>query len=1031
MGANQSTARHAEAGHSRGLTCCGRHDDEDELVEAPEKHLRIRDGHVQTSQNDTNPGLRSPLRTPEPTTPVQPATRLRMDFNPRQPSTHVESICLSGLQEKPSVSRNANVMAKKFGMSPTVTFEDEQPGKGLTLKEVLAPPPAQIRNVEPVTVEGPKLELPLLGLGSGDMLPQNKRLSPMPDFARLQSEEIKKIADSDTSVSSEPWLMVRSIAEKTPSRRSSVFEPSTSPRLRDSKSMSSRSVKSPPQQNSAIVSPARPTRPRAQTDVQQKGRVTSDEPPSMPSQLEWPRSQAPHLRLQTDFSRNHLAKPSLTSNPSTTASDDTSKGSARGGSPQRKRSKIARMRKESAPAPLRTTSVEDAVRELEQIVQAKRDPETPATATPISAMSDRKLHRPAIAPNMVMPDVSSALLNDIGSGLSRRLSEATTASPFKNPDANSTASSLPLSTISRRRSAGRDSRRESSWHGTVTSDSGSATPRTHDGTFFFSRKSLDEIISPESKAVTPSSLQKLSRGGESPVDKQWSAERITKPQKAKLSGNVQATRSTARKERTATEKPLPAKPPPGTPSSQYKAEPNSNPAGPNSLSFHKPNLSTASHATTMTNFSINSSTFPSPPDTSVPEVPVIPSQKSHVRSQKPVPEVPSLPLKPKYASEKKHYNHNDSAPTAATQHHQLLQASTKHEPSESHPEPERTFSRGDQSSAVLAARKRAAEKLAQEEAAGMGLGIGGILSPNELANVVEMDVWDAKPAHEHPSRSRAGSVATHKTDSVLVEPSMSPQAAFDGIGGLVEGVERAMSVRVPKQHVAQLVRTPSGKSATSVKAQKSREDSLERTKKEESKQDDREWHRPLAGMPRKASGDSNTLPGTTRPPSQNEAKKRKAASHTKPQQESNVQNSSTPKTRSRGDSRAATASQQQYRTGTPTHSRPGSRQGASSPSSRHRAGSSSTRHQGVEFGLDLQRSASARRLKEVEARLAQIERARELEAQKMPQRPAKILSKQYTASSQDSSPIDGSLAPPSGPYIQGKGVRASQVGMAF
>ena len=1034
MGANQSTARHSEAGPLRTFTCCCHTTGRDDFVEAPERHLQLSQGQVQPTKTRSKSPFRSPLATTQPLTPSQPAMRSNMSLplSSRVATPEDEFAQRHGAIDSGAVrpSSRARALSKKLGVKTSITFAESS----------LQPP--LLDHERSPHVEAPKLELPLLGLGVGDMLPQqNKRLSSMPDFTSLQSQEMKKIA------AAEPWLVVRSIAEKTPSRRSNVFEQNLSPRANDSKLMASWGLNSPPK--SPPTSPPRTaTRRRAQTSVERKRPEYTDES-ILSINFDFGQSNDHHrgpsapLRLQTDFGDDTRPQPTLMSDSHLVNASDIRKGSASsshsGSSVHRKRSKMARIRKDSAPAKVGDTCVEDAVRELEQIVQAKRDPETPGSAISPTTRNDNKPHRPAIAPKMVMKDVSSELLDDIGSGLSRRLSDET-SSPFNNELANSTTSSLPLSTISKHRL----SRRESSWPGTTTISDG-CTPR-HSGTFFFSRKSLDEIISPQSSANIVSSLRKLDRSSESPIDRQWPENKISKAQLAGSQAQSQRVRKTSP---TMKNKPLPAKPPPkSSHSTRMQAQHRQSTPHEPFTSYHRPNVSSTSQATTTTNFSINSNLFAATPDSGTPSMPQVqnserfpkpPGQPVQTSSSPPrASNTTPTSRRPSEASDdtmrtsingRKLSNADRNVPPTShgerrPSHHSMTNPSQPQRdrlPSSSqaataaHPQPHRAPSRTDTSAAVINARKLAAARVAKEEAKGMGLAIGGMLSASDMADVVAMDVWDAKPAHEHPSRSRAASGATHKTDSVLVEPSMSPAAASDGVSGLYEGVEQAMSVQVPKRHMAQLVRTPSGKSVKT-SATRSRQGSVEQPKKKKARDADGQ-HRPLAGAPRKASKESNTLPGTSAP-AQNEARQRKQSPEQYlhyPQlsrQRSEEQQLPHPvQSTSRVYHRAAVPPKASQPTGT-------NRQGAASP--RNRSGSGAGRHQGVEFGLDLQRSASARRLREVEARIAAMEKEREQEAAKMP-----------SPTQQLTSPVGEGAASLSGSYGQGRNVRASQVGMAF
>ncbi|KAL9087286.1 MAG: hypothetical protein Q9159_003706 [Coniocarpon cinnabarinum] len=823
-------------------------------------------------------------------------------------------------------------------------------------------PPPTLPSLEIVSLAPPMLD---------DILPVSKRLSPLPDFAQIHAEEVAKIMAMEPANNpvSEPWVRVRSVAEKSSSRRSSVFGPPSSPRSTTQKPIAARSTSSPKLHSTSAPSFGL-SRARARSVSLEHSKSASAQenavvgPATLAPQTDRPSHSTTSFCAQTDLQAGLHSKPRLVSQFSSLESTQSARPVRQSSPPSRKTSLKQRVRSRTTTGvPERKYSVEDAVRELEEIVHTKRegaslaaDAERVIPRVRHNKKGSKTMHRPAIAPHMVMKEVSSSLLDEIGSGLSRPLFDESELSSMGRTPSDSTTS-LPLSTVSKRRSSCRDSAALPDWR------TGKADSVRHSGTFFFSRRSLDEIIAPKSAKRMVSPLRNGERNGDSPVDRHWSDQSDLAAQGRTPSRGDQVSQKPIPTRPPAAHNPLtsnPVQPPSRTPVRTSQRERSQSPS--TYIPFHRRNLSTTSQSTLATVKSFSTDLL---------------SLETKDKAQAPpaVPSIKKLPLPPSQASR------SSARPASPI---------TKNE---------RPQSRADGSSAVLAARQRAASRVAEEEALGMGLGIGGMLSAQDLSHIVEMDVWNAKPAHQHPSRSRANSVVGHRTDSVLVEPSQSPMVAHDQDKDAV--LQNALSVSVGKGHVAQLVRTKSGRAVNVVRKTGTDGGDNDISQQEDKDKAEADRPRPLAGAPRRPSKESNNQPGKPSAPSQNEARRRHGkASLQLPPQALRSRASKTNVKHTRSD----TLTEHEYR---------GSAHLPVSPRPRSRTESVVSAHSGAEeFGLDLQRTASARALRESRSQLESRDKT-------VPPVPANV-----------GSPVRSTFMIPTSSHAQGN-VRASQVGMAF
>ena len=255
MGANQSAPAHGvEAGPLRYFGCCDLRDDSDDFVE-------ISKGQLQSTK-----AARLPFRPVSRSKSEPPVQRSRMTT-----STVVDTPP-PAVQPKQSIASSAANHA------------------------------SQRQNRADTSIE--------------EALPQNKRLSPMPDFTVLRAEEMAQIA------AVEPWVKVRSIAEKTPSRRSSFLDRSRSPRLGAARSRSHTPVRSAAASpTSQPVARGKSSAPEHKAGNAQATSKSTARTPRHTSANERTNRSPPPLRLQTEFDINRNATSALVKSRTISASD--------------------------------------------------------------------------------------------------------------------------------------------------------------------------------------------------------------------------------------------------------------------------------------------------------------------------------------------------------------------------------------------------------------------------------------------------------------------------------------------------------------------------------------------------------------------------------------------------------------------------------------------------------------------------------------------------------------------------------------
>lgn len=371
------------------------------------------------------------------------------------------------------------------------------------------------------------LELPTL-------LPQQKRLSPLPDFTSY-------LPDNMGDLSSQPWVAVRTMAERMPSRRSSILTAQETARAEDSRQRlasfsGGRSTPMSPSFGPSTLQDVRAlgSSPIITPESRKKDPVeephTAKKAPNVTA-LERSRSTpSPRLRLQSPIQpiprqpnvQTEQAPPivysrTISNSPESPMVYD---GPARQTSPHLSQRKpvpttngTLLSRKGSLTSPHGKQDVDDAVRELQDIVEAKREGEQqPGTLqrsdSAIKRLEDAKKHRPAIAPGMLV-GVNSELLDDIGSAFSRSKSETPMISQHRIELQRTPSNpSHPPSSFPKRLPR---------WfQGRLSSDDGS--PR-HSGTFFVTPLSRNNSTSEEYSTVKVAS--NAAARDESPVDYHW------------------------------------------------------------------------------------------------------------------------------------------------------------------------------------------------------------------------------------------------------------------------------------------------------------------------------------------------------------------------------------------------------------------------------------------------------------------------------------------------------------------------------
>lgn len=332
-------------------------------------------------------------------------------------------------------------------------------------------------------------------MGSTDdesLLPSGKRVSPMPDFSTYSSEPSPELASA-------PWIAVRQMAERMPSRRSSALAPPLSPEqphrkrpslnhrgsgnsvpsvrssshnykdsnlsVPDSQLSSPAATRQPPRSSGAntwsrrasrsvedISPPVRPLMPRTRSQE-----VAFDAPvsPTLPSA-----SKPAPLRSAMKPLKTAVASPVLS--PKSTAA---------------------------------RTQVEDAVRELQEFVDAKRGTtsfDTVRSGTTVAASENR---------------------STVGPGLMVRTSTS-------RPVSDATLSSLSTSRPPSRMHSSRPKLMQR-WKMRTPLSTATETPQDNSGTFFLGG-------GPQSRPTSPTrggDRDHRTDGAESPTDKHWTLDR--------------------------------------------------------------------------------------------------------------------------------------------------------------------------------------------------------------------------------------------------------------------------------------------------------------------------------------------------------------------------------------------------------------------------------------------------------------------------------------------------------------------------